>query len=228
MQNNTSVQDNLNSSSRKSLCVVVLCQINHLSTITEVLNDEVFGFVNEISMLVQNAAFRYGGYCTKILDDGFLLIFKVPKDKWQGLGVNDSLQVSKIHQGQDSEDNTFIKLQCDYSVFSALKILARLCKEPKIFKYRNDQRLLVSFKGAFSVEMSFAMNFGWVQEGIVGSSYKINPIFFGEEISKLNKLIKFTHGRGSSIVLSESLYENLTSDAKSYCRGLESVRWNQS
>lgn len=86
---------------------------------------------------------------------------------------------TRIHSNYDPEDNTYIKLLCDYALFSVLKILARLCKEPKIFKYRNDQRLLVSFKGAFSVEMSFALNFGWAQEGIVGSSYKINPLFFG-------------------------------------------------
>jgi hypothetical protein len=60
-----------------------------------------------------------------------------------------------------------------------LKILARFCKEPKILKYRNDQRLLINFGGSFNVEMNFALDMGWVYEGVVGSSYKIDPIFFG-------------------------------------------------
>jgi len=116
----------------------------------------------------------------------------------------------KMSRSLGPNEANHLRITCDYSFFSVLKILARLCKEPKIFKYRNDQRLLATFKKAFSVEMCFALNFGWANEGIVGSRYKIDPLFFGPEISKLKKLIKFTKDKGSSIVISESLYSNFT------------------
>lgn len=64
------------------------------------------------------------------------------------------------------------------------------------------------------------MTLGWASEAIVGSSYKIDPIFFGPSINKLNKLLKLCKKRGSTIILSESLYENLTTYIKGYCRGL--------
>lgn len=72
--------------------------------------------------------------------------------------------------------------------------------------------------------MSFALNFGWANEGIVGSRYKIDPLFFGPEISKLRKLIKFTKNKGNSIILSESIYSNMTAGSKQYCRPLDSIK----
>ena len=136
-------------------------------------------------MIVQNAAYRYGGYCTKILNDGFLLAFKIPSDQLQANNIEENMNPCLISKDVPAEENTYVKISSDFALFSALKILARLGKEQKLFKYRNDQRLLVSFKGSFSVEMSFSLTLGWASEGIVGSSYKIDPIFFGAPINKL-------------------------------------------
>jgi hypothetical protein len=46
MQNQNHIQSNLDQSMNKTLCVFALCQINHLPTITEVLADDIYGFVN--------------------------------------------------------------------------------------------------------------------------------------------------------------------------------------
>lgn len=195
--------------------------------ITDVLADDIFGFANEISMIVQNGAFRYGGYCTKIADDGFLLAFKIPKEQLILHKVYEDMDPKLLSKDLEPNENTYLNITSDFSVFTCLKILARLCKEPKIFKYRNDQRLLVSFKGSFNVEMSFALTLGWISTCIAGSSYKIDPIFFGPSITKLNKLMKFSKNRGSCIVVSDTLYENLTTPLKSYCRSFESVKFQE-
>lgn len=184
------------------------------------MGDDIFGFSNDISTIVLNAAYRYGGYCAKVLDNGYLLAFKIPNEELLRLSIKEEIDPRLLSQDVPPESSTYIKIVSDFAFFTPLKILARLCKEHKIFKYRNDQRLLVSFKGSFNVEMSFALTLGWASEAIVGSSYKIDPIFFGPEINKLNKLLKLCKKRGSSIVVAESLYENMTSFVKSYCRGL--------
>jgi hypothetical protein len=46
MQGGQTICENINESMETSLCAFVVCRINHLSTITEVLGDEVFGFIN--------------------------------------------------------------------------------------------------------------------------------------------------------------------------------------
>jgi hypothetical protein len=102
-------------------------------------------------LIAQNSAFRYGGYCTKIMSDGFLLTFKVPREKWIQEGIREGMNPCKMSRSLGPDEANSLRITCDYALFSVLKILARLCKEPKIFKYRNDQRLLVSFKGAFNV-----------------------------------------------------------------------------
>ncbi len=81
MQNREPIKENLDKSVNKILCAFVYCKINHIETIAEVLGEDIFGFANEISLIVQNAAFRYGGYCTKIMDNGFLLAFKIPTEQ---------------------------------------------------------------------------------------------------------------------------------------------------
>lgn len=46
MQNSDSIKVNLDKSIGKSLCVFVMCKINHIEKITEVLGDDIFGFSN--------------------------------------------------------------------------------------------------------------------------------------------------------------------------------------
>lgn len=157
-------------------------------------------------MIVQKAAFRYGGYCTKIVDNGFLLAFKIPNEQLALQKVYEDMNPKLLSKDLEPNQNSYIKIMSDYSVFTCLKILARLCKEQKIFKYRNDQRLLVSFKGSFNVEMSFAVNLGWVSSCIAGSSYKIDPIFFGPSINRTNQLMRLSKNRGSCILVSDSTY----------------------
>ena len=61
----------------------------------------------------------------------------------------DPIQLAKSTQKTAAQ--TYLNTFCDFSIFSALKTLARIVKEPKLFKYRNDQRLLVSFGGVSNI-----------------------------------------------------------------------------
>jgi hypothetical protein len=79
MLNNKSISANLMESLKKSCVVAAVCKLNHITKITELLGEDAFGLINEVAVIVHNAAFRYGGYCTKVLDQGFLIIFKVPE-----------------------------------------------------------------------------------------------------------------------------------------------------
>lgn len=78
-----------------------------------------------------------------------------------------------------SPENSYISIQTDFSLYSAVEAFSKICKDIKIFKYRNDQRLLMAFDGTFNVEMNFALNFGWANEIVTGSIHKLDHQYIG-------------------------------------------------
>lgn len=68
--------------------MAAFCRLNHITKLTELLAEDAFGLINEIALIVHNAAFRYGGYCTKVLDQGFLIIFKVGTQPLKRFGID--------------------------------------------------------------------------------------------------------------------------------------------
>lgn len=47
--------------------------------------------------------------------------------------------------------NSYLNLFSDYSIFSLVKIIVRLFKEPKLLKYKKDQRILHKFGHNFQI-----------------------------------------------------------------------------
>jgi hypothetical protein len=227
MLNNKSISANLQDSMKKSFCVAALCRLNHISKITEVLGEDVFGFLNEIALIVHNAAFKYGGYCTKILDHGFLIIFKIPEEEIEKQKIEEDIDPIQLAKSMQKTTQTYINNFCDFSVYFALKTIARIVKEPKLFKYRNDQRLLISFGGVASIEMNFAFTMGWCYEAVIGSSHKIDPLFLGEEINHLERVIKISKNYSNSILMTDSLYDNLSSGLKYHSRPFETLKFSE-
>ena len=156
--------------------------------------------------------------------DGFLLVFKVPEEQCLANDIDEMNPLAATHVRPPAE-NTYISILSDYALYAQLKLLVRLHKEPNIFKYKNDQRLLMAFGGSFNVEMNFALNMGWSQEAVVGSSFKIDPVFLGERVNQLEKLHKVIAGQHNFIILSESLFGNLTQEMRGYCRCFDSIKF---
>jgi hypothetical protein len=47
--------------------------------------------------------------------------------------------------------NNYLNILCDYSIYSFIKTLVRLHKEPKLLKYKKDQRILHKFGNKFQI-----------------------------------------------------------------------------
>jgi hypothetical protein len=75
--------------------------------------------------------------------------------------------------------------------------------------------------------MNFALAFGWATEGVVGSGYKIDPVFIGKKINRLGKLINLTSSQGARILITDSLYSNLSPGVKNYCRSYDELQLGQ-
>ena len=71
--------------------------------------------------------------------------------------------------------------------------------------------------------MGFGMHIGWAIEGAIGSKYKIDASYLSPNVNMSARLEAATHQFGCSILVSEWFYNELSADAKSYCRMVDRI-----
>lgn len=114
---------------KKKCAIFGFCDIRNFTEITEVLQEEIMLFVNKIGELVHSSVFRYGGSANKNIGEAFLLV-------WQ---LND--QSYKINTKTNEitwTDLDHVSLMCDFSVYSFIKAIVKIHKEPAVLEYRKD------------------------------------------------------------------------------------------
>ena len=88
---------------RKTYCIFGFCDIRNFTDATEVLQEGVMVFVNEIAKIVHSLVDHYSGAANKNIGDAFLLVWKFPEecmeesigmDKRKNITVNDSIKVT--------------------------------------------------------------------------------------------------------------------------------------
>src|SRR5690349_13771184 len=58
-----------------------ICRIQNFTEISETLQGDTFAFINEIAQTLHSSVYRYGGFSVKNLNDGFLVVFKLPAER---------------------------------------------------------------------------------------------------------------------------------------------------
>lgn len=109
-------------------------------------------FVNKIGEIVHSSVFRYGGSANKNIGEAFLLVWQLEDSSYK---IN--YKTNEITW----KDLDHISLMCDFSVYSFVKAIVKIHKDPTILDYRNDERLKGAFKGEYQVKMGFGIHIGW-------------------------------------------------------------------
>lgn len=68
---------------KKMAAIFGFCDIRNFTDATEVLQENIMIFVNQIGEIVHSSVYRYGGSANKNIGDAFLLVWKIPKDKYE-------------------------------------------------------------------------------------------------------------------------------------------------
>lgn len=63
---------------KKKCAIFGFCDIRNFTDATEVLQEDIMIFVNQIGEIVHSAVYRYGGSANKNIGDAFLLVWKIP------------------------------------------------------------------------------------------------------------------------------------------------------
>jgi len=134
--------------------------------------------VNKIGSLVHESVYRYGGSANKNIGEAFLLVWKIPDDKYILNNKTNEIQWN---------DRRYLSVLADFSVFSFVKTLVKINKDPLILEYRNDEKLNAIIPN-FRVEMGFGLHLGWAIEGAIGSEYKIDASYLSPNVNMASRL----------------------------------------
>ena len=95
------------------------------------------------------------------------------------------------------------------SVFSFLKIIAKLNKYHHILKYNENKEMQKRVDG-WKVKMGFGLHQGWAIEGAIGSFFKIDASYLSPNVNMAARLEAATGQFGTLLLLSGDLHDILS------------------
>lgn len=198
---------------KKTHCIFGFCDIRDFADATEVLQQEVLSYVNEVAYIVHKTVDYFSGSANKNIGDAFLLVWKFP---------DTVLQLSDDSKSFILAKDQFVQQLSDMAVISFLKIIAEIHKNPKILKYCKHEGLNNRLPG-FTVKMGFGLHQGWAIEGAIGSEFKIDASYLSPNVNMASRLEAATKQFGVHILISSLLYEICSQTTRSKLRRVDKV-----
>ncbi|KAF4727772.1 Adenylyl/guanylyl cyclase [Perkinsus olseni] len=188
--------------------IIGFCDIRQFNVATEILQDKIMLFVNQIGEIVHGIADEYHGVANRNLGEAFLMVWRLP--------FVESQENKKVEAKRQ-------KL-ADMSVMSFVKILVAINKSPVLAEYRHHPGLLERLGDDYRVTMGFGVHAGWAIEGAIGSEFKIDASYLSPNVNMASRLAAATKQYKTNILCSEVLIKNMcSSHMQKYCRVIDNV-----
>lgn len=149
---------------RKMVAVFGFCDIRQFTDTTEVLQEGIMEFVNQIARIVHLEVARHGGSANKNIGDAFLLVWKFP-DWVRPQDVDRCVRAGAPVAGDD------VSGAADRALASFVLTIAELRRSSRLAVYRRNPELCKRIHD-FRVRMGFGLHVGWAIEGAIGSEFK--------------------------------------------------------
>ena len=153
------------------------CFVHNFSVCTDVLQEDVITFVNQIAEICHTSVTKYGGSANKNLGDAYLLVWKFPKPQ----ELKEKIPIEQMKFCPENRN------MADMSIFSFLKVLARVHKYQHIRRYRKHEGLTQAIPN-YKVQMGFGLHQGWAIEGAIGSYFKIDASYLSPNVNMSSRL----------------------------------------
>lgn len=179
------------------------CDIRNFTDCTEILQDKVMVFVNQIGEIVHSIVDMYHGVANKNIGDAFLLVWRV--------------------RALDEDLDHFRRTRmCDMSVISFVKIIAAINQSVILSEYRGHPGLLARLP-RYRVRMGFGLHLGAAIEGAIGSEFKIDASYLSPNVNMASRLEAATKQFGCSILISGILMDKCSEKLAQECRVVDHV-----
>ncbi len=199
---------------RKIMAIFGFCDIRQFTDATEVLQEGVMVFVNEIAEVVHGIINSFSGAANKNIGDAFLLVWKFSDEDIE----TDPRDPSNLRL----KKNVRIGQMADMSVISFLKVLSGTNKSKKLDRYRHHEGLNKRIAN-YCVKMGFGLHVGWAIEGAIGSEYKIDASYLSPNVNFASKLEGSTKQYGIPVLISGDLQRICTEETQAHLRQVDRV-----
>lgn len=189
---------------KKVMALYGFCDIRNFTETTEVLEEQVMVYVNEIAEIVHEITFYHGGAANKNIGDAFLLVWKFDNELCEFDNNNEVIGLKKNKVTSEIVDNVLI---------SFIKILTKIQTSHKLDKYRKNSSLNNKIKN-FSVKIGLGLHLGWSIEGAIGSTFKIDASYLSPHVNISGKLEEKTKEYGTPILISSSVATYMSDEAR--------------
>lgn len=205
---------NIKASGKKTLGIFGFCDIRQFTDTTEILQQDVMVFVNEIAQMVHGETHEYLGNPNKNVGDAFLLVWKFPPNEIF-MGLNNELSLSK--------DSYLVNNYAESALIAILKIMTKLRTDKRILRYADNERLTARIPG-YHVRMGFGLHSGWCIEGAIGSSHKIDATYLSHHVNFASTLEEKTKDYGVVLAASQEFHDICSAKARKYFRQVDCYR----
>jgi len=176
------------------------CDIRNFMDTTEVLQDQVMVFVNQIASVVHSVTNDYFGSPNKNIGNAFLLAWRLSghtPDKQERLA--------------------------DMALVAIVKIIANINKSHLLAQYNRHPKLLKRLPN-YHVRMGVGLHSGWAIEGAIGSEFKIDASYLSPNVNMATRLESATKLYSCLVLVSESLMRLMSEAVREECRLIDHVR----
>lgn len=186
------------------------CDIRNFTDCCEVLNEDTMVFTNRIADIVHDMVAQSGGSVNKNIGDAFLSVWKLMEQP-------DESNVKRfVHHLTGADDVV------DDTLRSFTRMHQQLQENEKIQELCRDERLQKKLPG-YTVRMGYGLHLGWAIEGAVGSEYKVDATYLSPNVNMASRLEGLTKLYGVTILMSNSVVDNLNTSFRTECRPIDHV-----
>ena len=197
---------------KKVVGIYGFCDIRNFTDTTDVLQEKVMIFVNQVAEIVHEIVSDYCGTANKNIGDAFLLVWKF-EEKF----IDFSISEPKLRKCDE------VSRIVDMALISFLSIIMTVQKSKKLNEYRKHKALNERMKN-YSVKLGFGLHLGYSIEGAIGSMFKIDASYLSPNVDMSNKLEEKTKDYGKELIISGQFVDYLGESAKKYVRLLDQVK----
>eukprot|EP00927_Polykrikos_kofoidii_P038864 TRINITY_DN33308_c0_g1_i1.p1 TRINITY_DN33308_c0_g1~~TRINITY_DN33308_c0_g1_i1.p1 ORF type:complete len:956 (-),score=150.21 TRINITY_DN33308_c0_g1_i1:278-2872(-) len=176
------------------------CNIRNFTDMTEVLQDKIMVFVNQVAEIVHGIVDTWHGAANRNLGDAFLIIWRMR---------------------EDFSPETKTKMG-DMSVMSFVQVVAAINKSFVLRDYREHPALLARLPN-YRVRVGFGLHYGWAIEGAIGSEFKIDASYLSPHVNMASRLEAVTKQYGVSLLMSEPLIQLCSDEMSRHFRAVDHV-----
>ena len=195
--------------------IFMICKINQFVDYTDVLKTNFTDFLNKITLIVHQCAFRWGGWANKTEGDRYLITWKLPE-----------IEASS----KDAERNEFLQEQrtemADQSLIAAIKIISEVRRANQFNAYFKKQQMVQRFGTLTRPYLTFGLHLGWSVQGAIGSDNKIDACYLSPHLQIAQRLEELSRVYEMQIILSEPLYNYMSLKARNTLRKIDVILMN--